>query len=309
MPSATSTELCPLIDRLVKNGQLPALPQSAIRMLELSRDERNGPPEYALSLEADPGLASQVLKFVNSSYFGFGQEIRSVRQALVLVGVRTIKNFVLWNAVFSLMPHPKCGPFEVPVLWYDSLRRAVLARSLGKRFKLREAEDLFSAALLQDMAIPILAKEFPHEYAELLSRRAGGAVRLSALEQERFGWTHAEVAGMLATHWKLPRLLVDLIAAHASNPSTSDVANAPASAARVIELSTLLPSAADDSWHEMPQFEALWHSLAERNGESVLDLLEQIDRECEEFAPVLKLTRKGPSLADRCRQSLARCAS
>jgi len=82
------------------------LPQSAIRLLELSQNPDNGPPEYAKPIEADPGLTSQVLRFVNSSYFGFAREISSVKLAIALVGVRTIKNFSLWSAVFSLMPSP-----------------------------------------------------------------------------------------------------------------------------------------------------------------------------------------------------------
>lgn len=105
-------------------AQLPALPQSAIRLLELSQDPSNGPSEFAAPIETDPGLTGQVLKFVNSSYFGFSREIASVKTAITLVGIRTIKNFALWSAVFSLMPNPKCGLFELKNLWQDSLRRA-----------------------------------------------------------------------------------------------------------------------------------------------------------------------------------------
>ena len=56
--------------RLLAGALLPALPQSAIRLMELSRDPDNGPSEYANAIEADPGLTVQVLRFVNSSYFG-----------------------------------------------------------------------------------------------------------------------------------------------------------------------------------------------------------------------------------------------
>lgn len=81
---------------VLRNAQLPALPQSAIRLLELSQDPDNGPAEFAIPIEADPGLTGQVLKFVNSSYFGFAREINSVKLAITLVGIRTIKNFALW---------------------------------------------------------------------------------------------------------------------------------------------------------------------------------------------------------------------
>ncbi len=180
------------LKKLLAGAQLPALPQSAIRLLELSQDPDNGPPEFALPIEADPGLTGQVLRFVNSSYFGFSREISSVRLAITLVGVRTIKNFALWSAVFSLMPNPKCGPFDLKSLWQDSLRRGLFARALGKQLGIKDAEDLFAAALLQDMAIPLLAKELPAEYAELLNAREGGQQRLSDLERAKFDWTHAE---------------------------------------------------------------------------------------------------------------------
>ena len=53
------------LKKLLSTAQVPALPQSAIRLLELSRDEENGPAEFAVAIEVDPGLAGQVLRFVN----------------------------------------------------------------------------------------------------------------------------------------------------------------------------------------------------------------------------------------------------
>ena len=102
--------------QLVAKAQLPALPQSAIRLLELSQDSENGPPEYAVPIEADPGLTSQILRFVNSSFFGFAQEVANVRLAIALVGVKTIRNFALWNAVFSLMPNLVTSVLLIPIM-------------------------------------------------------------------------------------------------------------------------------------------------------------------------------------------------
>ena len=132
---------------LLAGVQVPALPQIAIRLLKLSFDDDNGPLEFAVPIEADPGLTGQVLRFVNSSHFGFSREISSVKLAITL-GVRTIKNFALWSAVFSLMPNPKCGPLDLKSLWQDSLRRGLFARAMGAILGLRESEDLFAAALL-----------------------------------------------------------------------------------------------------------------------------------------------------------------
>src|SRR4029434_5424766 len=101
------------LQQLLATAQLPALPQSAIRLLELSQNPDNGPAEFAVPIESDPGLTGQVLKFVNSSYFGFSREISSIKLAITLVGIRTIKNFSLWSGVLSLIPTPKFGPFHL----------------------------------------------------------------------------------------------------------------------------------------------------------------------------------------------------
>jgi HD-like signal output (HDOD) protein len=285
------------LKRILGNAQLPALPQSAIRLLELSQDPANGPAEFAVPIEADPGLTGQVLKFVNSSYFGFSREISSIKLAITLVGIRTIKNFALWSAVFSLMPNPKCGPFELKSLWQDSLRRALFARTYAKLLGLKEAEEQFAAALLQDMAVPLLAKENNKSYVELLEARNSGHVRLSHLEQQAFGWTHSDAAGMMARQWNLPEVFADMIDSHhdiehlaattKTNPGKTAVA-----------LSALLPTVADPEWCECGLFEQFFEKTAPSNGPTVPDILAQIDDQFVTFAPVLKVSTPAKSLVE-----------
>jgi HD-like signal output (HDOD) protein len=276
------------------SAQLPALPQSALRLLELSQDQRNGPIEFALPIEADPGLAGQVLKFVNSAYFGFAREISNVKLAITMVGIRTIKNFALWSAVFSLMPNPKCGPFELCGLWQDSLRRALFARAFGKLLGLREAEEPFAAALLQDMAVPLLAKELSTEYAALLEARQCGRQRLSQLELERFGWTHAAAAAQMARQWNLPEEFAALIERHTDMELLETRRHAsPGQVA--VALSSLLPAVSDEAWLECTGFEKYFQHLAPA-GVSLGQFLENIDREFVDFAPVLKIAAPAKTL-------------
>jgi len=285
------------LKKILEGAQLPALPQSAIRLLELSQDAANGPAEFAVPIESDPGLAGQVLRFVNSSYFGFSKEISSVKLAITLVGIRTIKNFALWSAVFSLMPNPKCGPFDLKSLWQDSLRRALFARAMGKLLGLKEAEEPFSAALLQDMAVPLLAKEVPAVYEKLLEAREDGKYRLSFLEDQVLGWTHAEAAGIMARQWNLPDQFATLVEYHhAVDRFVGEKDSEPGKLA--VAMSALLPTTADPIWQEATVFEGHYQTVCPAGGPSVVELLEATDREYAEFAPVLKLSTPGKSLVD-----------
>lgn len=285
------------LEQVLASAQLPALPQTAIRLLELSQDASNGPAEYAKPIEADPGLMGQILRFVNSSYFGFSREIASIKQALALVGVRTIKNFALWSAVFSLVPDPKFGPFDLKKLWQDSLRRAVFARLLGRKIKLHNAEDLFAAALLQDMAIPLLLKELPKQYESLLERRDIEKLRLSQLEQGLFGWDHAQAAAALVRNWRLPEEFAVLIERH---PNLNELLSVspPVVDAACVALAALLPSCQDDQWSDWAEFCTGIQQIAPSSNDQVQALLAESDASFEEFAPIMKLALPSKSLQE-----------
>jgi HD-like signal output (HDOD) protein len=279
------------LEQLVGGAQIPGLPQSAIRMLELSKDFNNGPPEYAQAIEVDPGLTGQILKFVNSSYFGFAKEITNVRHAITLLGVRTIKNFTLWSAVFSVMPNPHCGEFEVRHLWRDSLLRGLFARRLGKALDLPDVEEVFAAALLQDMALPLVVKEWPNEYAELLKRRADSGTRLSTLEKERFGWHHGDAGQLMCKKWGLPDSFVHLIGRHVEFDESEPLTD-PRWVA--VGISTLLPSVVDKKWEDRPRLVAAFQQF--KGVVSIKRALADVDVDFNEFAPMLGIKRGDQTL-------------
>ena len=285
----------PSLRDLLLNAQLPALPQSAIRLLELSQNPDNGPVQFALPIEGDPGLTGQVLKFVNSSYFGFSREISSIKLAITLVGIRTIKNFALWSAVFSLMPNPRCGPFDLKVLWQDSLRRALFARDFGRLLGMKDSEECFAAALLQDMAIPLLAKEIPQRYLKLFQERYEGANRLSDLEKAQFGWTHADAAAFMCRAWSLPEEFAVLIESHCKlDELLAEGCKAPGKLA--VAVSALLPAASDKEWIDREKFLTVFAQLSAGKVKTS-DFLKQLDKVFAEFAPVLRLGGSARTMA------------
>ena len=277
---------------------LPAMSQTAIRLMELSNDPENGPADYAVPIELDPGLTVQVLNFVNSSWFGFRDKISNVKRAASLVGIRTIKNFVLWNAVFNVISKPKCGSFCLLGLWQDSLRRALFARSFTRQMGIAETDEVFTAALLQDMAVPLLAKELPDAYAKLFDARTKSSYRfrLSELEVYAFGWHHASAAKIVAQQWNLPESLARLIEVHLNLDEHDPNAQDPRNAA--MSMSALLPAIDDSAWGEFEKFESIYHQTRPLDGPSIEQLLGQIDVEFVEMAPMLRIPNPRISLLE-----------
>jgi hypothetical protein len=146
------------------------------------------------------------------------------------------------------------------------------------------------------MAVPLLAKEFPAEYLKLLESRMQG-VRLSELERQSFGWTHAEIGGQMARKWKLPEETAALIERHTEiEEILGEEKIKPAEAA--VALSSLLPTASDQHWPECSVFQKYFDRLRPPGAQSAAELLTQVDKEFADFAPVLKIAAPARSLLD-----------
>ncbi len=286
------------LDALFAGIRVPALPGTAAQFLQLADNPENGPAEFAQLLEADQRLARLVLRFVNSPYFSLAREITSVRQAVTLVGIRTINHFVLTHAVRKVVPAIECARFDHKQFWQDALRRALFAQALGKQLEVENAELLFAGALLQDVAVPFLTAFVGDRYTVLFEHRQDGVVRLSDLEQEVFGWNHAMAGSRIARRWSLPIELLRLVEGHTSTADGPD--DDPNR--MVVALSAWLPAVIDQAWVDFAQFDPVCQATW---GVNYWPLLEQVDLQFAALAPLLVLDTPDRSLLERYQEAAA----
>ncbi|MCL2622158.1 MAG: HDOD domain-containing protein [Planctomycetaceae bacterium] len=277
--------------------QLPAMPHSALNVLQLDNDvAKVNIDDLVRPIEADPGLTTQVLKFLNSAFFGFQNPISSVKQGIALVGIRSVKNFVLWKAVFSLIPKTGDVSFDVKLLWQDSLRRALFARLLISQFKHEDQDLAFAGGLLQDMAIPLLLKKKPQQMSQLIRElKQCPEKRLSDLELASHGWTHADAAEMMCISWKIPEDLRTLLANHTKiDPYIERPMDNPVQL--VVSLSALLPTVVSNQWHEEKLLRHYLQTVFPTQPSIMEDTFIQVDQEFDLFSMVLQITKPKISL-------------
>ncbi len=292
-----------LIDYL-KNSQLCALPQSASQMIELSKDPANGPREYAEPISADLGLSTQVLRFVNSSFFGFRHKITSVPMALSLASVRTIRNFVLWNGLFTVLPNPQCGPFSIKKLFQDALRRAVFSRIVTERYTEFDSDEAFTCALLQDMAIPLLAKKWGREYADMIQKSNTAQVRLSTLERDTMGWDHSDAGALLAVGWNLGDFVGSVVSQHADALFEGD-GPCESTITGITALSALLPKVPDRQWFEAVPFVNGFRRMFGPKLTELSEILTRADADSDRLSGLINLGSTPKSLAGYWLESLS----
>ena len=193
--------------------ELPAFPAIAQEVLAVMREDDVPGAMIAECLGRDPGLSVSVLRTVNSAAFACHRRVDNLTQAVAMIGMSALESLVLSAAVSRTVPKPS-ATFDANRFWHACARRAVTARAIGRELHPATAAQSYTAALLQDMALPFLATQRADTYGPLLEHWRNSGGDLSTLERQLLDWDHAEVASWICDAWEFPETLAVAIAGH-----------------------------------------------------------------------------------------------
>ena len=205
-------EQAKILEEIVEvTRDFPAPPLILTRILELTSQPDVAIEKIEKVLSSDAAMAAKVLKLSNSAFYGRSRNIASIREAIVLLGIHTIRSLVVASGTHSLYSSG-AGMRELKEkMWEHSLASAVFSKMLVSRQRNHPPEEAFLAGLLHDIGKLVLLERFPVKYVEIL--REENLPTLAALqkEQEMFNFTHPQVGAALVNHWLLPENLVEAI--------------------------------------------------------------------------------------------------
>jgi len=199
---------------ILGNFELPCFPSAVMNVLAMLRDPESSMTDIAAEIELDPGMHLKILRIVNSAGFGLAQKVSNLQHAVTIMGRSRLESLVLTFAVTQTMP-AKIECMRMAEFWLGSARRACLARILAQDMHAATQAEAFTAGLLQDLAIPIIATAKQKIYKGLIRKwHADPEADLAVMERELFGYDHATVGALMAEDWELPEYLVNAIAGH-----------------------------------------------------------------------------------------------
>ncbi|MFH1467935.1 MAG: HDOD domain-containing protein [Pseudomonadota bacterium] len=193
---------------------LPSFPAIQMQVLRELRQVDTPLNRIGDLVMRDPGLSTKVLSTVNSAGFGLKRRVDSVAHAVSLLGAGRLESVVLSVAVAQALPSRAVRGFCPRRFWRAAARRATTALALADLLHPASRSVAFTAGLLQDMAVPLLATHRNEQYGPVLEAWVGDGGSLSALERGEFGWSHAEVASWVASEWNFPEGLGYAIGGH-----------------------------------------------------------------------------------------------
>ncbi len=197
----------------IKPTDLPAPPQAAIQIVRAcSRDEVSH-RELSRLAGTDPVLGAELLRIVNSSFYGLASEVRSIPHAVTVLGLRALRSLALCIAVRDTLDWKRADGFDTTAYWEDSLRRAVSARLLGETMDL-DPDECFAAGLLQDFGLLVMFFVEKGKVSLWSDFRGQDPDARYVMEQDAFGTTHDHVVMILAEAWSLPETLCHALRDH-----------------------------------------------------------------------------------------------
>ncbi|MBV1858431.1 MAG: HDOD domain-containing protein, partial [Nannocystaceae bacterium] len=131
-----------------------------------------------------------------------------------LLGRDNLEYLVLAHATRDAIPNPKATGYSQEQFWEIATQRASLAETISRQVKPAEAGIAYAGSLLQDMAIPILAKVMRKEYRPLLAEVDGDWSILDELERETLGWDHGDFGGLMCEVWQFPDEITAAVTSH-----------------------------------------------------------------------------------------------
>lgn len=210
------------LNELKALGDLPSPRGAALAVMRLTRKDDVSIADLARVVQTDPALVGRLIKAANSSQRGVARPIAAVQDALVLLGISTVRCLSMSFSLISDYRAGKCQNFDFRRYWSHSLACAVATQAIAAAVRAAPPEEAFSVGLLCRIGELGLATVFPVDYGNLLGQAATDrSAVLSELEQAAFAMTHVELTAAMLQDWGMPQMFILPVLAHEA-PENAD---------------------------------------------------------------------------------------
>jgi len=202
-------------ERVQQIETMPAIPAVFLPLLKLLSNsaEEVRVDEVVRLVSYDGAIAAQCLRMASSPLFGLAQPPKSIKGAVISLGLRRVETILLTCCLGQAFPATK-WVLDPVVFWRHSLGCAMVCRKFSEKLTAADAEKAYMAGLLHDIGIMVNCMAFPKEFTRAMEHASTDEMPLGEAEQATMGFTHCETGRALAEKWKLADDISEVIAHH-----------------------------------------------------------------------------------------------
>ena len=184
------------------------------KLLEALGDDYVDTNDLCHSLEADQSTVSRLLSVANSSYYGMRHQVNSVERAVVLLGLDEVRSICLGTVLLAMMNGGKLIDRQgAGKLWVHSFAVQEAAKVLANHTGKVDQNTALTAGLLHDLGWVVIMCYYPEKWA-LLKRLLSHEKAQDAETRDKLNEWHQEAGQLLAAHWDLPPMMMEVIGSH-----------------------------------------------------------------------------------------------
>ncbi len=202
----SSDRLARLVGRV---DTLPSAPKAFQEILACLQGPNASVADAAKIIGRDVAMTANVIKLVNSAFFGIRQPVSTADRAVAYLGLDTLGALVLGHGVFKSGVTTGVEGFSLERLWQHSLDVAAAARMVAVSQKLPPmVDEAHLGGMLHDVGKVVFA-----------TRLAAGSDGPAVSAEDAFAQMeahHAEVGAYLLGLWGFPNSIVEAVAFHES---------------------------------------------------------------------------------------------
>ena len=191
----------PDLASLIRSYKIPPQPY-ILTEIQNSDDDIN---KIANLVSHDVALSSGLLQTINSPYYGLANNISSIQQAAVLLGIKAVKNIV--NCQLLQAESGDYQNKDLSDFWQSATDVANTAATLVKILGFGSTDEAYTLGLFHNCGIPILMEKHDDYQATMQAANNSNNTRITEVENEHYATNHAVLGFMVSRSWKLPEHL------------------------------------------------------------------------------------------------------
>jgi len=205
--------------------ELPALPTTVIKVVNLTQSEISSAKDLAKIIAMDKALTASVLKLCNSPIYGLQRRVESIQQAVALMGLNTLLGLVMTIATNKTFRKNTDGYLLEPgELWRSAITCGFLAQKIAETVEPGLKDIAFTAGVIHDIGKIICSKYLLQDFSKVIEMARGEKISFNLAEKRVMGFDHNEIGGYISRKWNFPDHINACILHHHA-PANADAKN------------------------------------------------------------------------------------
>lgn len=190
--------------RLSKLRDLPPLPTSLKRLLEIIHTEVEVVGELESIVSYDPSLSAKVLSTANSAFYGYRKQVKTMAKAIEVLGTAQVKSICIYTLLMGIFSNgATISEAHRQMLWNHAFACSRIAVEVNRIRSWINLDEAALMGLLHDLGWIVMAAYLGEQFTDIFEIAKKKNIAPWKVETG-YGLDHCKLGRYLAFRWALP---------------------------------------------------------------------------------------------------------